>query len=265
MAGDDPLLDERLRLLDKENRSLARKVARMEANARQAEDLQDSNSKLLATLMRELETEREKSHALLLNVLPQSVIDRLGAGETVIADRHDSVTVLFSDFVGFTEISASLAADVLVVQLNGLFSRFDALCDSLGVEKIKTIGDAYLAVGGLPGGRQDHVTAVAEAALGMLEATADLPPLDGRAWRIRIGVHTGPVVAGVIGTRKFVYDVWGDTVNTASRLESSSEPGRVHVSRAVADALDERFGLEPRGTVELKGEGAVETFYLSRR
>ncbi len=260
--NEAPDPEARVHELDRENRILARKLARMESNARQAEDLHDSNSRLLATLMRELEQERAKSTALLLNVLPQSVVDRLGAGETLIADRLDSATVLFSDVVGFTEISASLAADVLVKELNALFSRFDAACDSLGVEKIKTIGDAYLAVGGLPGGREDHVAAVAELALAMIAATADTGPRPGGEWRIRIGVHTGPAVAGVIGTRKFVYDVWGDTVNTASRLETTSEPGRVHVSEPVAKALGSSFRLEPRGEIELKGKGRVRSFYL---
>ena len=249
--------------LDRENRLLARKLARLEANVRQLEDMQDSSSTLLSGVMRELDEERERSHSLLLNILPQPIIDRLDAGETTIADRFADVTVLFSDLVGFTAISSDLEPATLVGELNRLFSEFDALCEACGVEKIKTIGDAYLAVGGLPGSRTDHAAAVAELALGMLEAIARLNASGDLEWRIRIGIHTGPAVAGVIGTRKFVYDVWGDTVNVASRLESTAEPGTIHVSESVAAALGGGFRLEPRGTVELKGKGPTPTYRLS--
>jgi len=248
--------------LQRENRLLARKLARMDTNVRQMEEMQDSTSKLLSSLMRELDQERARSHSLLLNILPQAIIDRLGEGETTIADRYDSVTVLFSDLVGFTSISSELEPQLLVSDLNRLFSEFDALCERTEVEKIKTIGDAYLAVGGLPGTRADHATAVAELALGMVEAVARLNVSSGRDWRIRIGVHSGPAVAGVIGTRKFVYDVWGDTVNVASRLESSAEPNLIHISKPVAEALRGTFDLEPRGTIDLKGKGKTESFLL---
>ena len=251
---DDPA--QRLRAVEKEHRVLTRKLARMQDNVRQMEELQDSTSKLLSGLMRELEEEKARSQALLLNILPQDIVDRLEAGERVIADRHPDVSVLFSDLVGFTETSSKLEPQVLVTELNALFTEFDLLCERTGVEKIKTIGDAYLAVGGLPGGRTDHVAAVAELALAMLDVVRDT------TWRIRIGLHTGPAVAGVIGTRKFVYDVWGDTVNVASRLESTSEPNRIHVSDAVARALGEAFRLDARGNVELKGKGDVATFFL---
>jgi len=249
----------RLAELDRENRLLARKLARMDSNVRQMEEMQDATSKLLSGLTRELEEERAKSQALLLNILPPQIIERLEAGEEVIADRHAGVTVLFSDLVGFTERSSRLEPQVLVTELNALFSRFDSLCEASGVEKIKTIGDAYLAVGGLPGGREDHVAAVAELALAMLDVVR------GTDWRIRIGLHAGPAVSGVIGTRKFVYDVWGDTVNVASRLESTSEPNRIHVSEPVAGALGEGFELESRGTVALKGKGETATFFLNGR
>jgi adenylate cyclase len=248
--------------LQRENRLLARKLARMDTNVRQMEEMQDSTSKLLSSVMRELDQERARSQSLLLNILPQAIIDRLADGEGTIADRYASVTVLFSDLVGFTSISSELEPQLLVSELNRLFSEFDALCERTEVEKIKTIGDAYLAVGGLPGTRADHATAVAELALGMVEAVARLNVSSGRDWRIRIGVHSGPVVAGVIGTRKFVYDVWGDTVNVASRLESSAEPNRIHVSEPVAEALRGTFDLEPRGTIDLKGKGHTETFLL---
>jgi adenylate cyclase len=252
----------RLRDLEKENRVLARKLARMDSNVRQMEEMQDSTSVLLTRLTRELEEEKARSQSLLLNILPQQIVDRLEAGETQIADRLSDVTVLFSDFVGFTETSSDLEPQVVVAELNDLFSRFDALCEEFGVEKIKTIGDAYLAVGGLPGTNPHHLDAVATLALGMVHAVEGVGVKDGRAWQVRIGIHTGPAVAGVIGTRKFVYDVWGDTVNVASRLETSADPNRIHVSEPVAEALRGRFDIEPRGTVDLKGKGPIPTYYL---
>ena len=246
--------------VERENLRLQKKLTRLEANVREMEEMHDATSKLLSTLTRELEEERVRSHALLLNILPQPIIDRLEAGETNIADRFPEITVLFSDLVGFTAISSELDAPVVVAALNRLFSRFDELCERTGVEKIKTIGDAYLAVGGLPGTRVDHVAAVAELALAMADVVRE--PHDGPEWRVRIGIHTGPAVAGVIGSRKFAYDVWGDTVNVASRLESSSEPNRIHVSGAVAYALGERYRFASRGAVPLKGKGETETFFL---
>lgn len=247
--------------MQRENRLLARKLARMDTNVRQMEEMQDAASKLLSSVMRELDQERARSHSLLLNILPQPIIDRLGDGET-IADRYDSVTVLFGDLVGFTSISSELEPQLLVSTLNQLFSKFDALCERTEVETIKTSGDAYLAVGGLPGTRTNHSTAIAELALGMLDAVAELNRSRDLDWRIRIGVHCGPAVAGVIGTRKFAYDVWGDTVNVASRLESSAEPNQIHLSEAVAEALRGSFDLERRGTVDLKGMGETETYLL---
>ena len=179
----------------------------------------------------------------------------------MIADRYAEITVLFSDLVGFTDTSSQMDPHRLVSELNSLFSRFDSLCERTGVEKIKTIGDAYMAVGGLIGTRSDHIAAVAELALGMVAAIGDAEGF-GSPWSIRIGIHSGPAVAGVIGTRKFVYDVWGDTVNVASRLEASAEPNRIHVSETVAEALRGSFGFEPRGTIELKGKGQIKSSYL---
>ena len=249
--------------LEKENLRLSRRLERLEANVRRLEEFQDSNSTLASRLLTELEAERARSEQLLLNVLPQRIIDRLEAGELLIADRHDEVSVLFSDIVGFTETAARLTPAALLEEMNELFSGFDAICERTGVEKIKTIGDAYLAVGGLDGGT-DHAAAVAETALQMIEQVEARPPGDPD-WRIRIGLHTGPAVAGVIGTAKFAYDVWGDTVNVAARLEVSSEPSRVHVSSVLADQLGDRFRFTPRGTVELKGKGLVQTCFLVGR
>jgi class 3 adenylate cyclase len=250
--------------LERENRMLARKLARLTENTRQLEQIRDGNSKLLSRLMQELEQERARSRELLLNVLPRQVVERLEAGETMIADRFDDVAVLFSDFVGFTAISSTLPAARLVEELNRLFSEFDARCAELGVEKIKTIGDAYLAVAGLTG-EGDHLAAACELALGMLDAIERVRPDAQADWRIRIGIHAGPAVAGVIGTHKFVYDVWGDTVNVASRLESTSEPGRIHLAEPIAAALAGRYVFEPRGTVDLKGKGPTGTCFLVGR
>jgi adenylate cyclase len=250
--------------LDKENRRLTRRLQRLEANVRRLEEFQDSNSTLASRLLVELEDERDRSERLLLNVLPQRIIDRLAAGETLIADRHDAVSVLFGDVVGFTEISSRLAPGLLIEELNALFSGFDGICERAGVEKIKTVGDAYLAIAGLDGGA-GHAAAVAEAALQMVEQI-EARPLSGADWRIRIGLHGGPAVAGVIGTAKFAYDVWGDTVNVAARLEGTSEPNRIHVSGTLAAQLEDRYRLSPRRSVELKGKGLVETcFLLGRR
>ena len=250
--------------LEKENRRLARRLQRLEDNVRRLEQFQDSNSTLASRLLTELEDERAKSQRLLLNVLPQRIVDRLGAGEALIADRHDVVSVLFADIVGFTEISARLAPAELIEEMNQLFSGFDAICERTGVEKIKTVGDAYLVIGGL-GGEADHAASIAETALqmiGQVEARAGR----GTDWRIRIGLHGGPAVAGVIGSTKFAYDVWGDTVNVAARLEAASEPNRIHVSGTLAAQLEDRYRLTPRGAVELKGKGLVETcFLLGRR
>jgi adenylate cyclase len=250
--------------LDRENRILSRRLRRMEDNVRRMEEFQDSTSTLLSKLVHELEDERARSRRLLLNVLPQRVIDRLEAGEQVIADRHDDATVLFADVVGFTRISSHLSPSQLVAELNDLFSVFDVICEEAEVEKIKTIGDAYLVVGGLPGGAPDHLAAVAGAAVSMQDAVA-ARGAGAAAWRVRIGVHRGPIAAGVIGTTKFVYDVWGDTVNVASRLETAAGPGEILVSREAAEGLGPSFELEPRGVVDLKGKGPTETWALLGR
>jgi adenylate cyclase len=250
--------------LTRENRILDRRLRRLEADIRQLEEFQDSNATLLSGLLRDLEVEKAKSQRLLLNVLPQRIIDRLDAGEALIADGHDDITVLFSDVVGFTTISAALQPSVLVGALNELFSGFDAICEATGVDKIKTVGDAYLAVGGLDGNGPAGERAVAEAALRMCAFAAERAARGG--WQIRFGIHAGPIVAGVVGTAKFAYDVWGDTVNIASRLETTSEPGRIHVSAELAARLEAAgFVVEPRGLIELKGKGPTRTCWLVGR
>lgn len=246
--------------LERENRLLERRLGRLEANVQQLEQFQDSNATLLTRLLDDLEAERARSRELLLNVLPERILSRLEAGEQPIADAHEAVAVLFSDFAGFTGIAARLPPTVLIDELNVLFSAFDQICTEHGVERIKTIGDAYLAIGGVADGSPGAV-AVAEAALGMREFLSRRR--DGAAaWTIRIGLHVGPIVAGIVGVSRFAYDVWGDTVNVASRLESTSEPGRIHVSAQFAAAVRGAFRLEPRGPIDLKGKGPTSTFWL---
>lgn len=250
--------------LEHQNRTLERKLRRLESNVRQLEDFQDSNSKLLSKLVRDLEDERARSRQLLLNVLPERIVQRLEAGESRIADRHASATVLFSDFVDFTRIAATLEPQALIDELNELFSGFDAICERNGVEKVKTIGDAYLAVGGLSEASTEDAAAVAETALGMCSFVAGRK--GGLAdWQIRIGIHSGPLFAGIVGQTRFAYDVWGDTVNLASRLETTSERGRIHVSTEVAERLEGRYVLERRDPIELKGKGLVATAFLIGR
>jgi len=210
-----------------------------------------------------LEDEKEKFERLLLNILPQQIIGRLNDGETIIADRFDNVSVLFSDLVGFTEISSTLAPTELVSYLNALFSGFDAIAQELGVEKIKMIGDAYMVVAGVPEPRADHAQAIAEMGLRMIAAVERAKREQGAPFTARIGIHSGPVVAGIIGTHRFVYDVWGDTVNLASRLETLSEANRIQVSAATAALLADGFELEPRGQIAIKGKGRQNAFFLN--
>jgi len=247
--------------LRKDRARLAKRVGRLEEVLRNVEQIRDTNARLLDRLMADLESERERSHRLLLNVLPQPIIDRLNAGERVIADGYDDVAVVFGDIVGFTELASSLPPEQIVTSLNTLFSAFDAACAEHGVEKIKTIGDAYMAAAGLPGTADDHVRAAAELTLAMRDAVAAA----GDPWRIRIGLDAGPVVAGVIGTSKFFYDLWGDAVNVASRLESTAPAGHIQVTEQVAAALGDAFELVPRGEIDLKGKGPTKTFFLVGR
>jgi guanylate cyclase len=210
-----------------------------------------------------LEAERQRSERLLLNVLPAPIAERLKDRQGVIAEHHDAVTVLFADLVGFTEHTTEMPADDLVRLLDEIFSAFDRLVDGEGIEKIKTIGDAYMVAGGLPQPRPDHAQAVARVALAMQREVAVIGAARGLPWlAIRAGIDTGPAVAGVIGHRRFIYDLWGDTVNTASRMESHGVPGRVQLTARAAETLGGAFRVEPRGLVDVKGKGKMETFLL---
>ena len=209
-----------------------------------------------------LRAEKERSEHLLLNILPQAIVTRMKSGEAVIADHLPDVTILFADLVGFTRIASAMAVADLVRLLNGLFSEFDRLAIEHGVEKIKTVGDNYMVAGGLPDPRADHACAVAGMAVAMLAAVERTSRDFGVSLQMRIGIHSGEVVAGVIGTHKFVYDVWGDAVNVASRMESHGLPNRIMISAATHARVRARFRAEPHGMVEVKGKGLMETFFL---
>lgn len=206
-----------------------------------------------------LREEQARSEQLLLNILPAPIAHRLKQAPGVIADRFEEVTVLFADLVGFTELAAARSPEQVVGMLNEVFSHFDALADRHGLEKIKTIGDAYLAVGGAPMPRADHACAVVAMALDMQAAVRGIA---GGELVVRIGVHSGPVVAGVIGARKFSYDLWGDTVNIASRMESHGAAGRVQISAATYQLVRGCFACEPRGCIAIKGRGELEAWYV---
>jgi class 3 adenylate cyclase/CheY-like chemotaxis protein len=214
--------------------------------------------------LRRIEDETAKFERLLLTILPRQVIGRLNHGEAMIADRFENVSIIFADLVRFTEHSGRIAPAVIVEYLNRLFSEFDALARELGVEKIMSIGDAYMAVAGLPDPIPDPFGAIANMAFGMIDRLGRVNDHFGWPLQIRIGIHSGPVVAGIIGAHRFIYDVWGDTVNVASRLEAYSLPNRIHVSQDTARHLVGLFGLEPRGSIEVKGKGKLETFFLNR-
>jgi class 3 adenylate cyclase len=214
---------------------------------------------------RALALEEEKSERLLLNMVPVSIAARLKQTQGVIADAFAEVTVLFADLVDFTPRSQQIAPEQVVQFLNELFSVFDQLAQRHGLEKIKTIGDAYMVAGGLPDPRPDHAEAAADMALAMREEVARRRDPSGRPLQVRIGIDTGPVVAGVIGTSKFSYDLWGDTVNTASRMESHGVPGCIQVTARTYERLRDGYRFERRGTIPVKGKGEIVTYFLVAR
>jgi len=220
---------------------------------------------LLQYFVRARERAMAESERLLLNVLPEPVAARLKREQAIIADAHPAVTVLFADIVGFTPLSERLSPEDVVVLLDQVFARWDALAARYGVEKIKTIGDAYMVAGGIPVPRDDHAEAIAEMALAMLPAADRCAAEMGVPLTVRIGIATGPVVAGVIGRAKFIYDLWGDTVNTASRMESHAAPGTIQVSEDLYQRLRDHYDLRPRGTIDVKGKGPMTTYVLVGR
>ena len=215
--------------------------------------------------LRRIQEEQEKAERLLLNILPLPIAERLKNGEDNIADSFAEVTVLFGDLVGFTSTTTQVPPPEMVRRLNGIFSAFDRLAGKHGLEKIKTIGDAYMAVGGLPTPRADHAGAAAGMALDMREEIARFNDRTGTSMQIRIGLNTGPVIAGIIGTRKFIYDLWGDTVHTASRMESHGKPGQIQITQATFERIQHQFRCEARGLIDVKGKGSMPAFWLTGR
>jgi class 3 adenylate cyclase/putative methionine-R-sulfoxide reductase with GAF domain len=248
--------------------TVASMMAARVTRAQLDEQLREANRLLearIAERTQALSEATQRSERLLLNILPHSIVERLKRGDQAIAERYDEVTVLFADLVDFTRWSAQVAPEHVVEILGQVFTEFDALTERHGLEKIKTIGDAYMVVAGLPSPRADHRQIMATMALQMLEGIRRLNQVLGTSLNVRIGLHSGPVVAGIIGTRKFAYDLWGDTVNVASRLESHGVSGRIHVTEATWLALRDRFTFEPRGEVEIKSIGPVKTWFLTGR
>jgi adenylate cyclase len=216
-------------------------------------------------LERMLESEKQRSDSLLLNILPAEIAARLKAQEKPLADFHDSVSVLFADLAGFTDLSRKLSADDLVNLLNDLFSRFDRLVEKHEAEKIKTIGDAYMVATGLSSSVADHAEKIADLALGMQQAFGEFRKDNELDLKLRIGVHSGAVIAGVIGKQKFSYDLWGNTVNIASRMESEGIPDQIQISEETRAMLEHRFQTLPRGEIQIKGHRPRTTFILEGR
>ena len=215
--------------------------------------------------LNQLKVEKNKTESLLFNILPEPIIRRIRQGEVEIADRFSEATILFSDLVGFTGLANRCSPSRIVEILNSLFLAFDALAHRLQLEKIKTIGDAYMVAGGLPEQTPHHAIAVAHMALGMLEIVHETGKRFGEKLEVRIGIHSGEVVAGLIGRHRSIYDVWGDTVNTASRLESSGLPNRIQISDFTYNKVKDTFACELRGPVEIKGKGMMLTYFLGSR
>ena len=223
-------------------------------------NIQDiTERKLLELKIREA---NQRSEILLLNILPEPIAERLKRGETNIAESFDNVTVLFADLVEFIRLTATTPPVEFIDLLNGIFSTFDYLSQQYGLEKIKTIGDSYMVVAGVPVPHDNHACAVANMALDMLSELQSINEISGHDLELRIGIDSGAVIAGVIGTQKFIYDLWGDTVNTASRMTSSSIPGRIQVTQTTYDLLKDTHRMEKRGEVDVKGKGPMVTYWL---
>jgi guanylate cyclase len=212
-----------------------------------------------------LRAEQARAEGLLLNILPSSIADRLKVDTHTIADQFSSASILFADVVDFTPTSELLAPDEVVGLLDHLFSHFDELAERYGVEKIKTIGDAYMVAAGVPRPRPDHAWALVSMGLDMVEAMHSSDEVGHLGLELRVGINSGPVVAGVIGRKRFLYDLWGDAVNTASRMESHGTPGRVQITRATYELVADEFDCEPRGTIAVKGKGEMEVWHVLRR
>lgn len=215
------------------------------------------------TALRLLRREQEISENLLLNILPKEIVAILKNGSRTIADHYDGASILFADMVNFTPLSAAMAPAEMVDLLNEVFSYFDSLVEKYDLEKIRTIGDSYMVASGVPRPRPDHAHALARMALDMCAYIHSNPVCVSRRLDFRIGINSGPVVAGVIGRKKFIYDLWGDAVNTASRMESHGVPGKIQITRETYELIKDAFICEPRGSVMVKGKGEMATWYLT--
>ncbi len=253
--GDDPIFS----TMSKERRDEMGEVilAFYQMFARVRQEIRDRQQVEIS-----LRNEQEKSERLLLNILPAEIAQQLKQQQSAIANRFDEVTILFADLVNFTELAAQVSPIELVNSLNQIFSSFDCLAEAYGLEKIKTIGDAYMVVGGLPNPHPDHAVAVAKMALDMQQEITKFQTAIGESFQLRIGINTGSVVAGVIGLKKFSYDLWGDAVNLASRMESHGIPGKIQVSEATYLLIKDEFQLEERGIIQVKGRGELTTYFL---
>jgi class 3 adenylate cyclase len=215
--------------------------------------------------IKEIEAEKERSDHLLLNILPESIAGRMKEDQSVIAEAFDNCSILFADITGFTNLASSLDPTELVSFLNDLFSKFDDLCDELGVEKIKTIGDNYMAASGVPVPSSIHAVQCVRLGLKMLETVASLDEINGQKVQMRVGIHSGPVVAGVIGKRKFVFDLWGDTVNVAQRMESHGVPGALQVSSSTFSLIQDLFSVRGAEERDIKGKGRMMTYLIGEQ
>jgi guanylate cyclase len=220
---------------------------------------------LLAVFAKQRQDAQERADGLLINVLPRSIAERLKSEPQTIADSFSEASILFADVADFTPLANSLPPTEVVGMLDQLFGHFDELVERYELEKIKTIGDCYMAAAGIPVPREDHARALAGIGLDMLSAVSPDGPMGGLGLQLRIGINSGPVVAGVIGRKRFLYDLWGDAVNVAGRMQTQGTEGRIQVTRSTYDLLKDEFVLEPRGTLEIKGKGQMETWYLLAR
>jgi len=269
---------------DKRIKVLERKLKRSERSRSSLEDFKDRNQRLLMVvnseaeeakrlierqnselqrLNGELDIERKRFEDLLLNILPESVLVQIKEGDPRAAGRFDAATMLFADLVGFTPMSAQVDPTEVIDYLHGLFVRLDALTERHRVEKIKTIGDAYMVCAGAPRVHQDHAVSVAHFGLDMLDEIRG-NDVHGFPMQFRVGMATGPVVGGIVGRKRFLYDVWGDAVNVAARMESTGIPGRLQATEYTASLLEGHFALEDRGLISVKGRGQMRTFFVDR-